>query len=270
MTEDLHKGDNIPIGGKMSKLIEKLQLISAAAEPMGFRAALTVPKRQSMLLVASLPCGDAEAAACAQDSADAVLVSIEDLKAEAKALKQMASAWAGIPWGAWLETATGDGIRQLQAMGCDFIVFDAARTAASALPEAEIGRVLKIDPSLADGLVRTIDQLPVDGALLSPGSESPFLSVHLLMICQRLASMVRKPLVVATPSAVTDSDVESLWQAGVDGVVVSLETQGQRAKLLELRQAIDGLPPPAKHRGELEALLPCVGEAGAELEEEEI
>jgi hypothetical protein len=270
LTEDLHKGDNIPIGGKMSKLIEKLQLISAAAEPMGFRAALTVPKRQSMLLVASLPCGDAEAAACAQDSADAVLVSIGDLKAEAKALKQMASAWAGIPWGAWLETATGDGIRQLQAMGCDFIVFDAARTAASALPEAEIGRVLKIDPSLADGLVRTIDQLPVDGALLSPGSESPFLSVHLLMICQRLASMVRKPLVVATPSAVTDSDVESLWQAGVDGVVVSLETQGQRAKLLELRQAIDGLPPPAKHRGELEALLPCVGEAGAELEEEEI
>jgi hypothetical protein len=246
----------------MSKLIEKLQLISAAAEPMGFRAALTVPKRQSMLLVASLPCGDAKTAACAQDSADAVLVSIEDLKAEAKALKQMASAWAGIPWGVWLETATGDGIRQLQEMGCDFIVFDAARTAASALPEGEIG-------TLADGLVRTIDQLPVDGALLSPGSESPFLSVYLLMICQRLASMVRKPLVVATPSAVTDSDVESLWQAGVDGVVVSLETQGQGAKLLKLRQAIDGLPPPAKHRGELEALLPCVGEAGAELEEEE-
>lgn len=255
----------------MSKLIEKLQLISAAAEPMGFRAALTVSKRQSMLLVASLPCGDAEAAACAQDSADAVLVSIGNLKAEAKALKQMVSAWADIPWGAWLETATGDGIRQLQKMGCDFIVFDAARTAASALPEEEIGRVLKIDPSLADGLVRTIDELPVDGALLSPGSESPFLSVHLLMVCQRLASIVRKPLLLAAPSAVTDSDVESLWQAGVDGLVIRLETQGQRAKLLELRQAIDDLPPAVKRqRGEVEALLPCVGEADAELEEEEI
>jgi hypothetical protein len=65
--------------------------------------------------------------------------------------------------------------------------------------------------------------------------------------------------------------VESLWQAGVDGLVIRLETQGQRAKLLELRRAIDDLPPAVKRqRGEVEALLPCVGEADAELEEEEI
>ena len=262
---------------KMSKLIEKLwQVSQATAQPLGFRVA-TAPKDQAMLLVASLPQVNAELAAeAAAAKADAVVMFPENLKAEAKALKQATQAMEGTPWGVWLVSATKDDIAHLGEMGCDFIAFSAHKASLSVLHEEGIGRVVQIGPSLEGGLIRAIDQLPMDAVLIGGGEENePFLSVHHLMVCQRMASLVSKPLLMTMPPAVSDDDLQALWKVGIDGVVVPIEVGQPGERLLALREMINALPLAAKRqRGKVEALLPRIAEGvsigeGEEEEEEE-
>jgi citrate lyase beta subunit len=75
---------------------------------------------------------------------------------------------------------------------------------------------------------------------------------------------------MALPSLVTKAELTSLWQAGVDGVVVP-STQSVEA-LTELKKMIDGLPGGARgRRAKTGVMLPQYGGvvAGEEDEEQE-
>jgi len=48
-----------------------------------------------------------------------------------------------------------------------------------------------------------------------------------------------KPLLVSTPSNVSTNELQVLWEAGVSGVVVRIESEQPTGRLKELRQAID-------------------------------
>jgi hypothetical protein len=150
-------------------------------------------------------------------------------------------------------------------MGCDFLVFDTAKAPLALLKEEGLGRIAGIEPSLADGLVRTIEQLPIDAVLI--GGE-PSLSVHRLMVCQHLANLVRKPLIVLAHAGMSAEDLKGLWETGMTGVMVE---GGAREELTGLRQAIDALPAKRrKGKERAEALLPSPREEEiTQVEEEE-
>jgi len=158
-------------------------------------------------------------------------------------------------------------LAQLKGKGCDFLVFDAAKAPLTLLREEEVGKIVEIDPSLADGLVRAIEQLPIDAVLI--GGE-PSLSVHRLMVCQHVANLVRKPLVALAPLDMSKEDLEELREAGMAGVVVNVEADAKEG-LSRLRQIIDALPPSRRGRREkADALLPYLGEeVMPQVEEEE-
>jgi hypothetical protein len=137
------------------------------------------------------------------------------------------------------------------------------------LKEEGLGKIAEIEPSLADGLIRAIGQLPIDAVLV--GGE-PSLSVHRLMVCQHLANLVRKPLVALAPPGMSKQDLGELWEAGMAGVLVKVDG-GAKEELSGLRLAIDALPlSRRKGKERAEALLPSPGEeemTTAEEEEEE-
>lgn len=246
----------------MSKLVDKLNQVSrGSTQPIGFRTVST-PKSPRMVLIAALNAGDASAAAVAKESADAVLLR--------GAESQIAASLGEIPWGVSLGEATDpDYIGALKGMGCDFLVFDTEKTPLALLKEEGLGKIAEIEPSLADGLIRAIGQLPIDAVLV--GGE-PSLSVHRLMVCQHLANLVRKPLVALAPPGMSKQDLGELWEAGMAGVLVKVDG-GAKEELSGLRQAIDALPlSRRKGKERAEALLPSPGEeeiTPVEEEEEE-
>jgi hypothetical protein len=125
-----------------------------------------------------------------------------------------------------------------------------------------------IEPSLAQGLVRAINGLNIDGVFINRGEE-PFITVQHLLICQRFSELLDKPLVITAPSLVTSAELGNLYEAGIDGVVAP---PGQPPEALtELRKMIDNLPRGAKrHRGKVDVALPHYsGDVAIEEEEEE-
>jgi hypothetical protein len=252
----------------MSKFINELKLVAQLGPPpMGFRAAPPAPKPR-MLLVATLAEANIEGIADYMAGADAGLVPIPKLSSAAKTIHKVSQAMPTIPWGGWLKDVSGEGVKLAEA-GCDFIIFP-PETALLTLQDSEIGKILEVGTSLNEGLVKTIDDLPVDAVLASGEPEKEnLLTWRHLMLFQRCAELVTKPLLASVPPSVGSSELQALWTAGVVGVVVETPPQG---RIAELRQIIDKLvfPLPSK-RKKVEPLIPRIAaetETASEEEEE--
>jgi len=244
----------------MSKLIDKLnQAAKAVPKPMGFRTARPASAEMKMLLIASLAqATDVERMADSIADADAVLIT--KVSSGAKTLQRMAESVPDIPWGLWLGDIGRRGITPMIEVGCDFVVFPAST--ALIIPEDEkLGKILQVEASLSEGLLRAVNELPVDAVLIAnePAVESS-LTWHHLMLYHRFDDLLTKHLLVSIPSNVTANELQLLWKTGVDGVVVAVEIGQPVEKLKELCQTIDKLTLPPRQRKKVEALVPHVGE----------
>lgn len=257
----------------MSKFIDKLSLVSQVGlQPMGFRAAQGVPQKPRLLLIASLAQVDVDRLADCVAGADAGLLQIPKSSSGVKTLKQICKAMSDIPWGGWLRDTGREGIRQMVEAGCDFVVFPAANTSLAILQNDEVGKILEVEALLNEGLLKAVDDLPIDAVLVAGEQEKDyFLTWHHLMLFRRCADLLTKPLLVSVPSDIAASELQALWEAGVGGVVVKAGVEQPVGRLAELRQMIDKLtfPSPGKRR-KVEPLLPYIrGEAESLSEEEE-
>jgi hypothetical protein len=255
----------------MSKFIDKLEQVLHGGQPMGFRAAPQVPQKPRMLLVAAVSQVDTERLANFLGGADAGLLSIAKLSSGAKTLQQISQAVADIPWGGWLKEIGREGIGQVVEAGGDFVVFPAANTSLAMLEDEKLGKILEVEPSLEPGLLKAIDDLPVDAVLIAGEEEKQFLTWYHLMLFQRCANILTKPLLVSVPLEVTASELQALWEAEVRGVVVEVEAGQPEGRVAEIRQMLDKLPLPSpSKRKKTEPLLPRIGgETGIISEEEE-
>ncbi len=239
----------------MSRFLDKLERIWAGkAQPIGFGTQAAKAKSPAMAIVTRLSPGEPDMAApSGEEGADALLVSIDDLERGAETLSRVSQVAGDIPLGVSVKAVTKDDVEQLIELGCDFLLFNANEVPAAILSETRIGKVMEVDPSLSDSLARTIARLPIDAVFFS--AEQQPLSVRQLMDCARLASLVGKPSLLALPAALRSEDIEGLWQAGVRGLVLTLEQQS----LSQVKEMIQALPP-TKKRAEkgMDVLLPAV------------
>ena len=261
----------------MSRLIDELnRVVRAVPQPMGFRAARPDSSEPRILLIASLAkIEDTNRLADSIDGADAVLLRLDKSGLAANTLKKIAASLPKIPWGGWLDDTGTKKLATLVEAGCDFMVFPASSRVLATPQDDKVGKILQVEPSLGEGLLRAVNDMPVDAVLAAHVCEAgePILWHH-LMILQRLANLLSKPLLVTAPSEITAGELKALWEAGGDGVVVETDT-GHPERLKELRRSIGKLKFPAsRKRGKAEALLPRIGGEGStatpdEEEEEE-
>ena len=256
----------------MSRFIDQLKRVSLdTAQPMGFKRALS-PSKRGLKLVASLAQPDIGDLAERVAGADAVLIPISRGGPGAKTLKKLCQYQADIAWGGWLKGAWREGIKRITAAGFDFVVFT-ADSAPLAVPEADdLGKILALEVSLDEGLLRAAAELPV-GAVLTYGEslKVPFLTWRHLMLFQRFAGLAAKPLLVPVPSEITGNELRLLWEAGIDGVLIEVAAEGKPVgRIKELRQVIDGLSlSPRRQRGRTGALLPRIAAETSETIDEE-
>lgn len=256
----------------MSRLIDKLNQVSKVApQPIGFKVQpiSQVPK---LLLIASLAQTDIDGLADYVAGADAGLLHISKLSSGAKTLQKVCQVVPDIPWGGWLRDIGQGEVKQMVKVGCDFMVFPATTTSLAILQGDELGKILQVEVSLNEGLLKAADELPVDAVLVGSEQEGEyFLTWHHLMIFQRFASLLTKPLLVSIPPNVTANELQALVEAGVDGVIVEVGIGKPVQRLSQLRQAVDKLTlPSSRKRGKPEALLPHIsGETGTITEEAE-
>jgi hypothetical protein len=251
----------------MSKFADKLRSLSkSSSAPMGFHPAVSEAKGLSMLLIVGLSGTRLkEARAVADIAADAGLIVSEGIGA--KTVRQVVETVGSVPLGVFVKGMQEKEIDELVSLGCDFVVFDIGG-AATILSRKEVGRFLIIEPSLDQGLVRSINSFEVDGVLISGGGDSA-MTVERLLACRRFVELLEKPVVMMLPSVVTMEELTSLWHAGVDGVV-SASTQSTEV-VTGLKKMLGDLPKRAgNRRATAGVMLPRLGgDVGDEEHEQE-
>jgi len=254
----------------MSRLISKLNQVSKAEpQPIGFgaKAPSSKPKLQ---LITTMVDFDANTLANRVAGADAGLLHIQKISAGAKAIQKFSQAVPDIPWGGWLEDSADSEIGQLLKAGCDFVVFPATYTPQKMLQNNEIGKILVIEPSLNDGLLRAINDLPIDAVLVASEQKGEYALTwnHLMLFCH-FANLLTKPLLASVSPAITANELQALWDAGVSGILIGEKTE-QPVDLSSLRRAIDGLTPVSRRKGgRLGVLLPNISSETDVIPEEE-
>ena len=254
----------------MSRFLDKLTQVSRAApQPVGFRPSQPVPSKPRVLLIASLAQANIDSLADYLAGADAGLLHVPKLSSAAKTLQKISQAMPDIPWGGWLTESTQEGIKQISKIGCDFVVFPAASTPLAILQDDKVGKVLEVESSLSEGSLRAVNELPIDAVLIaSEQGESYSLTWHHLILFQRFANLLTKPLLVSIPPKVTSVEFQALWEVGVDGVVIEVEI-GQPDRLKEVRQIVDKIAFSSRRkRGKVEPSLPYASRETDIVEEE--
>jgi len=224
-----------------------------------------------MLLIASLPQASVDNLADLVAGADAGLLPIAKLGSGIKTLEETVQSVPDIPWGSWLDSINQQGIKQVKKAGGDFLLFPAAKMSLAILGVEKVGKILAVEASLDEGLLKAINELPADAVFVTSHQKGGYcLTWHHLMIFKRLADLLTKPLLVPVPSNVATNELQVLWEAGVDGVVVEA-TPGQPAGgLNKFRQMIDGLTLTSKRkRMKARAVLPHLKEEASPITDEE-
>lgn len=241
----------------MSKFADKLGRIYRTAAPaLGFRKSAEEAELPPLLLVADLnKTGVKKAKSIVDSGIDAAIVSSESIDADS--FKELATGTGEIPLGLLVEeNSSQEKIQDLINSGGDFVIFG-LQAPLETISKEELGRVLKIEPSLAPGLIRAINELSlsIDAVLIA--GDNPTVTIERLLTCQLFAGLVNKPLLINVNSSLTSDELSNLHRAEIKGLILP---EGTPLKVFaELKKTISSLPKTPKRKTSISVLLPGIG-----------
>ena len=138
-------------------------------------------------------------------------------------------------------------------------------------PDKKLGKIIQIEDTINDIMLRTVSDLPADAVLLIEDKEnSLLLTWKRLMLIRRFAALSGKPLLIEVLPTVKETELQQIWEAGVSGVVVRTDAEQAESAAANLRQIIEKLTFPAKRKNEKNmAIVPAVATPHEEPKEDD-
>jgi hypothetical protein len=234
----------------MSKFIDSLKKMSeGTSQPMGFGRARTETAKPRMRLVALLEGAAAAGAAAvaALADVDAAIVPVKDLES-AKSLIAGLSGKTSAPVG--ISVPDSVGAESMEdggpAVGADFVVFGPG-SPVSGLAETKLGKIFEVDLDISDSFLRALNSLAVDAVMIRQAGTG--LTWRDLMAIQRVAASTGKPVILAVQSGIGKAELQALWNAGIDAVVVTSSGAGadEVKRVMEIIKDLKFPSPPSEH-----------------------
>ncbi len=231
----------------MSKLRERIREASRRRPvTMGFAAPRSsdAPAKPSVLIAAES--SDAAAVTAAIERGAGAILYTGDTSGLADAV----AAANGAPVGSRVDAASSADAKALVEAGADFIVFDAAATAAEALGDRKLGHVLALAGSPSEEELRLLGPLDVDAVLIDEPASG--LTIRDQLLLRRVASSLHAPLAVQLRREAPSAEIE-VWRDAGAGVLLV----GAGGPLEAVVEAARAIRPPQERGDERTApLLP--------------
>ena len=223
----------------MSRFIDRLEKIAQGGPGgLGFGAA-RAEKTPALALVGHISKDHAAGlATVAELGLDAALLAGIGGPAD---LKKLEKSLPSLPWGVHQASLNEEDSLAYREQGCDLLAFSLEDTSAAAVASDDAARILYTDAGLEDRELRGIASLPLDVFVLRvPGLADDWKLEDLASVAM-VSRRVDKFILVEVSKAPTAKDLEALRNAGVDGLVVDMESVGAEA-LAGLKTAALELP----------------------------
>lgn len=247
----------------MSKLRDRIADTSRRRTArLGFATSAAEDTRQSGIVVVA-EVTDAEAARTAIDSGATALLITGD--GDAAAIRAIVEIAGDAPVGVRREHATASDSTAFIDAGADFLVFDAAETAADALLDPSLGHLLLLPDGASADELRLLAPLDLDAIVVPAPDDAMTVRAQLQM--RRVAELTRSRLVVPVAGDVDTSTLE-VWRDG--GVAIVLVPSSASASLASTVAAAAELRPARDRSDERPmALVPAATSHAHEDDEED-
>lgn len=243
----------------MSKFIKKLERNSQATpQPLGFGRYAQAKVEAGMRIIADVAQVDKNLTDYVA-GADAAILPAAEVRAGVKILQKACQAASTVLWGLHTHDMSPSDVKDVIDAGADFVVVS-TESMPFVTEENGLGKILEVELTIDDHLLRTVDDLPLDCVIINDNRDSA-MNWQQLMKLQYLSNLFSKPLVVTAPANISSNEIQLLWEAGVDAIKVNVGP-GITANLKELREAIDKLDLPSlrKPQKKATAILPRMAE----------
>lgn len=238
----------------MSKFLDRLdRLARGPSTPMGFGASSRVEKLPAMGLLASVTQEQAASGSLSSSGVDGFIIkgAIDE-----NGLSSIVSQMGDLPWG--MEV---DGLNETTAAGylekgADFFRFGPNGVEVGALSEEEPAYLLSLPLDSEERALRGVEDLPVDGVVLSVDASNLPLDLSQLMSLSAVRCMFNKYLLVELPGVVGAGELRGLRDIGVDAVIMDVSSV-EASALAQLQEDLLNLPRQRKPRAsKSDAMLP--------------
>jgi hypothetical protein len=251
----------------MSKFIKELNKSFRSAMPaIGFRKETGLSKKAPVMLIADLTDKNAkEIKAIIGVGVDAVIVRSDNFNKSAaeKILKNIGE----VPAGLLVDNEQWENIKAISDINFDFIICN-VKTPVSLVGEGDSGKILRVEPWLAPGVLRAINDLSIsfDGIFVD-GDNMP-INIERLLVCHYISGMLGKPLLSAVTVPLAQSDLQGLYDAGVRAVLLPKEISPESIK--ELKEHVGVLLVNSRKKGHENVVLPGIkNEPETEIDEDD-
>ena len=247
----------------MSRLTDLLDKTQTASPGIGFAASRQAAATPPIALIGRVTAAElSENPSIADAPADALLVTLD--ASDSVATERVSEALDGRLWGARVGSASEDDAAALKDAGCDFIVFDAEDTAAAVLNDDALGKIIAVsfdDPDFDEDAAKAIRSVDIDCALLTPPDGLLPLTVQKLLSIQSMRATVRKRSILTAPAETGNAELETLRNAGIAAIAVSLADAGDGIR--RIKEDIASLPRRTPQRSGRGDSTPNLGFGGA-------
>ena len=205
----------------MSKLEDLFKRAATRApQPLGFGTATRDESNSGILLIGHTRSQEiSKSPELAHADVDAII-----LDSGGKAVsKTAASALKDAVWGSENPQFDAGGVQDLKEQGCDFLVFDAADTTASAINDDDMASFLHVSGELDRMTAAAVNVLDVTGLSLVDALQDESLTVQHMIDIAKLQALVDGPLLIRGTRVYTPSELTALRSAGVSALIVALD-----------------------------------------------
>ena len=238
----------------MSKFLDRLdRLARGPSNPMGFGASSRVEKLPAMGLLASVTQEQATSGSLASSGVDGFIIkgAIDDGQ-----LSSFVSQVGDLPWGMEVPRLDGGTASSYVEKGADFFRFGANGVEVGALSAEEPAYLLSVPLDSEERILRGVEDLPVDGVVLTVDSSGLPLDLSQLMSLSAVRCMFSKYLLVDLPGVVGAGELRGLRDIGVDAVIMDVTSVSGEA-LAQFQEDLLNLPRQRKPRSsKSDAMLP--------------
>jgi len=221
----------------MSKFIERLQQVfQPPTQSMGFNTAKPELARPKLQLLVNITGAKLKSQIKEPDEADALTAPFPAVDGDK------------VIWGKWLSKGDAEEVEKATKAGVDFLILPVS---GEVIPQdKKIGKIIQIEASITDILLRTVSSLPVDAVLLSGEENGLAFTWKRLMSVHRFSSLTGKPVLIEVLTDITEIELQEIWEAGVSGIIVTTDIEQVEDVTRNLRNVIDRLSFPSRRKRE--------------------
>ena len=239
----------------MSKFIEELEKVGVTTPPrLGFGTGKTETKSLNLLIVG-------------------LIDSYQPKKHSNSPITYMALASQSIDSitladdktvvGTWPANTDSLDLDSLSSSSGDFIIIPDIEARSEIMAVEDIGKLIVVTDSTPEEIYRSIEELPIDGIVVSGMTHGTTLSIRDIMWMRSIRDVSTKPILLSSSRSLSYQELSLIRDAGLQGIILDLKKVKDK-DVKDMLTSIDSIPSRKSSRESISATLPRIQSTSSE------